>query len=70
MGREVFPATLCTSVNQQVVHGIPNDTPLKSGDIVSVDCGVHLNGYYGDSAYTFAVGELSDAVIKVVSRYL
>jgi len=65
VGREVFPSTLCTSVNQQVVHGIPNDVPLKSGDIVSIDCGVHLNGYYGDSAYTFGVGQLSDEVIKL-----
>ena len=65
IGREVFPGTLCTSVNEQVVHGIPGDYTLKSGDIVSIDCGVHLNGYYGDSAYTFGVGELSDEVIKL-----
>lgn len=60
VGRHVFPATLCTSVNEQVVHGIPNDTPLESGDLVSVDCGVVLNGFYGDSAYTFSVGAISD----------
>ena len=52
-----FPGTLCTSVNDQVVHGIPNDIPLKEGDIVSVDCGTYMNGFCGDSAYTFCVGE-------------
>ncbi|MBO6576457.1 MAG: type I methionyl aminopeptidase [Rhodothermales bacterium] len=60
VGRNVFPATLCTSVNDEVVHGIPNDEPLQDGDMVSVDCGVVLNGFYGDSAYTFAVGTLSE----------
>lgn len=55
-----FPATLCTSVNDVVVHGIPDDRPLEEGDLVSVDCGVVLDGYVGDSAYTFAVGGLSD----------
>ncbi len=54
-----FPASVCTSVNSQVVHGIPNDVPLEEGDIVSVDCGTLLNGYCGDSCYTFAVGEIS-----------
>ncbi len=53
-----FPNSLCTSVNDQVVHGIPNNKPLKEGDIISVDCGVKLNGFYGDSAYTFEVGEV------------
>lgn len=57
-----FPASICTSVNEQVVHGIPNDTPLQDGDIVSVDCGTLLDGYNGDSAYTFMVGEVSDEV--------
>jgi len=61
-----FPATLCTSVNEMVVHGIPNDEPLKEGDIVSVDCGVLLNGYNGDSAYTFAVGEISPEVSQLL----
>ena len=59
VGRLVFPNTLCTSLNEVVVHGIPGDDRLKEGDLVSVDCGVLLNGYYGDSAYTFAVGEIS-----------
>jgi len=52
-----FPATLCTSVNDVVVHGIPDDRPLEDGDLVSVDCGVILDGFVGDSAYTFAVGD-------------
>ncbi|MEG1663950.1 MAG: type I methionyl aminopeptidase [Mucinivorans sp.] len=55
-----FPATLCISVNEVVVHGFPSDYVLKNGDIVSVDCGTIVNGFYGDSAYTFAVGEISD----------
>ncbi len=57
-----FPASICTSVNEQVVHGVPSDDPLKDGDIVSVDCGTLLNGYNGDSCYTFMVGEVSDEV--------
>lgn len=55
-----FPASICTSVNEHVVHGIPNDIPLKDGDIVSIDCGTKLNGFCGDSCYTFAVGEISE----------
>ena len=62
LGYKGYPKTLCTSVNQQVVHGIPSGYALKEGDIVSVDCGVLFQGYYGDSAYTFAVGEVSDRV--------
>jgi methionyl aminopeptidase len=61
-----FPNTLCTSVNEAVVHGIPNKKPLQEGDIVSVDCGVLLNGFYGDSAYTFQVGEVSEEVKKLL----
>ncbi len=57
-----FPNSLCTSVNEQVVHGIPNNIPLKEGDIVSVDCGALLNGFYGDSAYTFEIGEVKPEV--------
>jgi methionine aminopeptidase, type I len=57
-----FPKTLCTSVNDEVVHGIPSDYSLKEGDIISVDCGVILNGWYGDSAFTFAVGKIKDEV--------
>lgn len=58
--RSPFPATLCVSVNEEVVHGLPGDRVLTDGDIVSVDCGVILNGFFGDSAYTFAVGEIDD----------
>jgi len=61
-----FPNTLCTSVNDEVVHGIPSGYALKDGDIISVDCGVILNGWYGDSAYTFAVGEISEEVRKLL----
>ena len=57
-----FPASICTSVNDVVVHGIPNNVPLKDGDIVSVDCGTKLNGFCGDSCYTFLVGEVSEEV--------
>src|SRR3989337_1949195 len=51
-----FPSTLCISFNEVVVHGIPNDTVVKEGDVVSVDCGVKKDGYFGDSAFSFAVG--------------
>ncbi len=61
-GYRGYPATLCASVNDQVVHGIPSKRPLASGDIVSLDMGVKLNGFYGDSAVTVAVGEVSDEV--------
>lgn len=53
-----FPAAICSSLNEEVVHGIPNDVPLKSGDILSVDCGVRLDGFCGDSARTFAIGSI------------
>lgn len=62
-----FPASICTSVNHQVVHGIPNNTPLKEGDIVSIDCGTKLNGYCGDSCYTFKIGEVSEEVQKLLT---
>ena len=61
-----FPNTLCTSVNDEVVHGIPSDYILKEGDIISVDCGVILNGWYGDSAFTFPVGEISEEVRRLL----
>ncbi len=63
-----FPATLCISVNSEVVHGIPGKTILKDGDIVSVDCGTLMNGFYGDSAYTFAVGEVDDEILLLLER--
>ena len=62
LGYGGFPNSLCTSVNSAVVHGIPNNEPLKNGDIVSVDCGVLMDDFYGDSAYTFMVGEVSDEI--------
>ncbi len=61
-----FPFTLCTSVNDEVVHGFPSDYVLKEGDIISVDCGVILNGWYGDSAYTFPVGEIDESVKRLL----
>jgi methionyl aminopeptidase len=61
-----FPASLCTSVNGVVVHGIPNDEPLKEGDIVSVDCGVLLDGFNGDSCYTFCVGQVSEEIKQLL----
>lgn len=60
--RFAFPAALCTSVNEEVVHGIPGQRVLRAGDIVSVDCGVRLNGYCGDSARTVAVGQVGEDV--------
>lgn len=66
LGYGGFPNTLCTSVNEQVVHGIPSDKPLEEGDIISVDCGAVLNGYYGDHAFTFAVGEIKEEVKKLL----
>lgn len=61
-----YPATLCTSVNEVVVHGIPDNKELKEGDILSVDCGVILNNFYGDSAFTFPVGEISEELKKLL----
>ncbi len=60
LGYQGYPNTLCTSVNNQVVHGIPSDYQLADGDIISIDCGVLKNDYYGDSAYTFPVGNIDD----------
>jgi len=65
-GYNKFPNALCISVNEQVVHGIPGDYRLKGGDIVSIDCGVKKDGYCGDSAYTFEVGEVSPEVKKLL----
>ncbi|MCK5240930.1 type I methionyl aminopeptidase [bacterium] len=58
-GYQGYPATLCTSVNDQVVHGIPDSRVLKSGDIISVDVGANFNGWHGDAARTYAVGEVA-----------
>ena len=57
-----FPASICTSVNDVIVHGIPNEEPLQEGDIVSVDCGAYIDGFHGDSCYTFCVGEVSKEI--------
>ncbi|HAW57635.1 MAG TPA: type I methionyl aminopeptidase [Bacteroidales bacterium] len=69
-GYNGFPKAICISVNSVVVHGIPGDYELKEGDIVSVDCGTVLNGYWGDSAYTFAVGEIKPEVELLLKRTL
>ena len=62
-----FPASICTSVNEVVVHGVPNDrTVLHDGDIISIDCGTLLNGFCGDSCYTFCVGEVSEEVKQLL----
>lgn len=65
-----FPASLCISVNEEVVHGIPGNKTLKEGDIVSVDCGVEKDGYFGDHAYTFAVGDCSDEDLMLLKTTL
>lgn len=66
LGMYDFPNTLNMSPNAQVVHGIPNDEPLIEGDIISVDCGVLMNGFYGDHAYTFQVGEIDEETKKLL----
>jgi len=66
LGMYDFPNTLCMSKNAEVVHGIPNDIPLKDGDIISVDCGALFEGFYGDHAYTFAIGNVSEDVLKLL----
>ena len=65
-GYRDFPATLCVSLNEQVVHGIPSKQVFKEGDIVSVDCGVFMNNFYGDAAFTFAIGEISEEVMQLL----
>ena len=66
LGLYDFPNTLCMSPNSQVVHGIPNDKPLQEGDIISIDCGALKNGFYGDHAFTFAVGEIKEETKKLL----
>jgi len=61
-----FPATLCVSVNDEVVHGIPSKRVLKDGDVIGVDCGAYLNGFYGDHAKTFQVGNVSKKIKKLL----
>ena len=62
LGLYDFPNTLCVSINEQVVHGIPTDNALESGDVISIDCGTLMNEYYGDQAFTFEVGEVDPEV--------
>ena len=66
LGLYDFPNTLCMSPNAQVVHGIPNDQPLEDGDIISIDCGALKNGFYGDHAYTFEVGDVAKETKKLL----
>ena len=66
LGLYGFPNTLCMSPNSQVVHGFPTKEPLKEGDIISIDCGAKKNGFYGDHAYTFAVGEIDEPTKKLL----
>ncbi len=65
LGYGGFPGTLCISIGEEVVHGIPGDRELRDGDLVSVDCGTYKNEFYGDYAYSFAVGDCSDDIIKL-----
>ena len=66
LGLYDFPNSLCISINEEVVHGIPGNKPLQNGDIISIDCGVLKNNFYGDHAYTFEVGEVSDEIKKLL----
>ena len=66
LGMYDFPNTLCMSLNEAVVHGIPTNIPLKDGDIISVDCGSLMNGFYGDHAYTFEIGEVDPAIKRLL----
>ena len=66
LGMYGFPNSLCISINEEVVHGIPGNKPLQSGDIISIDCGVLMNDYYGDHAYTFTVGEVKEDIKKLL----
>ena len=66
LGLYDFPNTLCISINEEVVHGIPSKKPLKNGDIISIDCGVLKNNFYGDHAYTFPVGDITDELKQLL----
>jgi len=65
-GYKKFPATLCTSVNEYVVHGLPSDYALKEGDIVAIDCGVYYKGFHSDAAFTYPVGMISDELMRLL----
>lgn len=66
LGFHGYPFNSCTSVNDVVVHGFPNKTPLKDGDIISIDIGVYKNGFHGDHAYTFAIGDVRDELMQLI----
>jgi methionyl aminopeptidase len=66
LGYHGFPAVICTSPNDMIVHGIPGDYTLKEGDVISVDCGAIVEGYHGDAAYTAPVGEVSDVAARLI----
>ncbi len=66
LGYNGYPKTLCTSVNEQVVHGIPSSCELQEGDVIAIDCGVIVNGFYGDTAYSFGVGEISEELSRLL----
>lgn len=66
LGYQGFPASICSSLNEQVVHGIPGDVKLHDGDIISIDIGAIIDGYYGDSARTFGIGRVSDQAIRLM----
>lgn len=66
LGLYGFPATLCISINEEVVHGFPSEREVRSGDVISVDCGVLMNGFYGDVAFTYPVGEVADEVLQLL----
>lgn len=69
-GYRGFPASICSSVNEAVVHGIPNEIPLRDGDLVKIDVGVEFESYFGDSAWTFAVGEPSSEAVRLCETCL
>jgi methionyl aminopeptidase len=66
-GYRGYPASICTSINNQIVHGIPSQRQIKEGDIVSIDIGVYLNGFYGDGAYTYPVGRINRGTERLLS---
>ncbi|GAB2521171.1 type I methionyl aminopeptidase [Spirosoma aerophilum] len=68
LGYNKFPASLCISINDVVVHGFPSKYELRDGDIISIDCGVKLNGFHSDSAYTYPVGDVTPAVRRLLAR--
>ena len=66
LGYHGYPAVICASVNDELVHGIPNERPLQDGDIVSIDCGAIVNGWHGDAAFTMGVGEIDAAAQRLI----